>query len=149
MKNKYRAWDKEANIMIYSDHRARKLYDVYYGFEMNGKGELECRWEGEFTESHVLDGGTLDNLMQFTGIHDKNGKEIYEGDVVKTYFALDEKIIQEPFIVGWRESRAMFEGVKHNSKKIDYLTRFDFFAEQSFIYEVIGNIYENPELLKE
>ena len=39
---KFRAWDSEANIMIYSDHRTRKLYDVYYGFEMNGKGELSA-----------------------------------------------------------------------------------------------------------
>lgn len=147
MNYKFRAWDEEANIMIYSDHRTRKLYDVYYGFEMNGKGELECRWEGEFTESHVLDGGVLDNLMQFTGIHDKNGEEIYEGDVVKTHFALDEEIIQEPFIVGWRENRAMFEGVKYNPQEEDYLYRFDLFGEQSFVYEVIGNIYENPELL--
>ena len=40
MNYKFSAWDKEANIMIYSDHRTRKLYDVYYGFEMNGQGEV-------------------------------------------------------------------------------------------------------------
>lgn len=131
---KFRAWDKEANIMIYSDHRTRKLYDVYYGFEMNGQGELECRWEGEFTESHVLDGGTLDNVMPFTGFYDKYGEEIYAGDVLD----YDE----DRFVILWDEERGGF--------LIDYWQldeRYDFrdFWPTS---KVIGNIYENPELLR-
>jgi len=146
---KFRAWDGEANIMIYSDHRTRKLYDVYYGFEMNGEGELECRWEGEFTESHVLDGGTLDNLMQFTGIHDKNGKEIYEGDIVRyTWDILSDvnatekgkKVrISKVFWSDWRASWAVGKKSCNND-----LFRY---ARNGNTVEVIGNIYTNPELL--
>lgn len=88
-------------------------------------------------------------LMQFTGIHDKNGKEIYEGDILKTHFALEDEITQKPFIIAWNKYRAMFEGVKHNSQEGDYLPRFHFFPEQNFIYEVIGNIYENHDLLED
>jgi len=146
---KFRAWDSEANIMIYSDHRTRKLYDVYYGFEMNGEGELECRWEGEFTESHVLDGGTLDNLMQFTGIHDKNGVEIFEGDVVRYTWDMPSDVnatekgkkvrISKVFWSDWRASWAVGKKPCDND-----LFRY---VRNGNTVEVIGNIYENPELL--
>ena len=142
---KYRAWDKEANIMVYSDHRTRKLYDVYYGFEMNSKGELECNWEGEFTESHVLDGGILDNIMQSTGLHDKNGKEIYEGDIVKCTDGADEisKLNSDTGIgkIEWLEKWGFWNisNIENGLGDISY----------NGYVEVIGNIYENPELLKE
>lgn len=131
---KFRAWDSEANIMIYSDHRTRKLYDVYYGFEMNEKGELECRWEGDFTESHVLDGGILDNIMQSTGLKDKNGFEIFEGDIVNHYWSNEvgesfchKTVIKNPF--DYKVNEAM------------YLI----YADE---LEILGNIWENPELLE-
>jgi len=135
---KFRAWDSEANIMIYSDHRTRKLYDVYYGFEMNGEGELECRWEGEFTESHVLDGGTLDNLMQFTGIHDKNGKEIYEGDIVFDRWAnAYTPVFQNGIYMAYNPKNLM---------QNDPSTQFNIIWKDGC--EIIGNIYEHSYLLE-
>lgn len=71
-------------------------------------------------------------LMQFTGLKDKNGKEVYEGDIVKTPALCGPVEWWEPF-AGW----ALF----------DPLYRWSSFHEHSPI-EVIGNIYENPELLK-
>lgn len=76
-------------------------------------------------------------LMQFTGLKDKNGKEIYEGDIyevpiniVKMYHKhySEDKYIKEVYF-----DRGTFV--------IDYLDWLD-------KIEVIGNIYENPELLK-
>ena len=69
--------------------------------------------------------------MQFTGLKDKNGKEIYEGDVVR-YSANKEEHISE---VVYIES---FFGVE---KHTGILSSF-------YPIEIIGNIYENPELLK-
>ncbi|MET3290589.1 UNVERIFIED_CONTAM: putative phage protein (TIGR01671 family) [Brevibacillus sp. OAP136] len=80
------------------------------------------------------------HLMQFTGLRDKNGKEIYEGDIVK----------------GHRWSKGMCHRL---IGKVDYVLnkyvvngigKYEW-AERDDIdgsYEVIGNVYENPELLQ-
>ena len=80
-------------------------------------------------------------IMQFTGLKDNNGKEIYEGDIVKHPDA------DEPEDLGWE---IIFENYAFRGKMVRIiagegeLTEFDnYFAD----CEVIGNIYENPELL--
>ena len=74
-------------------------------------------------------------LMQYTGLKDKNGKEIYEGDILKNDHGV--------FDVLWNVSRACFS-VREMHKSVGTgLHVVDIFSE------IIGNIYENPELLKE
>ena len=142
---KFRAWDSGANIMIYSDNRTRKLYDVYYGFEMNEKGELECRWEGDFTESQVADGGILDNIMQFTGLHDKNGREIYDSDILKVTGEDGESYVATVKWFGDEGYPAFdLEGIPAawNYDANALATIFNSGAEAC---EVIGNIYEKND----
>ena len=74
-------------------------------------------------------------LMQYTGLKDKNGKEAYEGDIVK-YFWLSKKHIKP---ITWDVSRAGFIA----GFTID-LGEYD----GSSAVEIIGNIYENPELME-
>lgn len=75
-------------------------------------------------------------LMQFTGLYDKNGKEIYEGDIVKKTmkrgYMLDRKVGQIKYI------HDCFQ-VRYKGGMTDIIPAW---------LEVIGNIYENPELLK-
>ncbi len=72
------------------------------------------------------------DLMQFTGLKDKNGKEIYEGDIIRN---LDKEIGEIKWLsFGWYVHCPKIDDGLHwlNQKEV----------------EVIGNIYENPELLK-
>ena len=78
-------------------------------------------------------------LMQYTGLHDKNGKEIYEGDIVKA-------LISGRWFVG----KVIYE---HSGFTIDVMNNKALeFGRRGIIEpwtEVIGNIYNNPELLGE
>lgn len=85
------------------------------------------------------------NLMQSTGLFDKDGQEIFEGDVISTY--TDNLIIKRDNLLGFYvevdEKREYFAEIVD----IEYL---DLFAKDFGVaVKVIGNIYENPKLLEE
>lgn len=76
-------------------------------------------------------------LMQYTGLKDKNGNEIYEGDIVKGLIAADfGEYFQVKGEVTWSNNKAMF------------MVTSSMLFELSPQSEVIGNIYENKEVLK-
>jgi len=70
--------------------------------------------------------------MQYTGLVDKQGKEIYEGDIVKAFAVLD-KTKEFNCAVEWSAGGFIANGS---------------LGVNNHLLEVIGNIYENPELLK-
>jgi len=76
-------------------------------------------------------------LMQYTGLKDSKGKEIYEGDIVNFVTYEEEKLEVYWYneTCGWQMKRIVGSGTMFIPNYTDYL-------------EVIGNIYENPELLE-
>ena len=130
---KFRAWHKPKKIMldaiainfslmqITADIETRKIYP-----------ELDYWWkETDIPFSEI-------ELMQSTGLKDKNGVEIFEGDIVEGYSVYPETSIFEPFLIGevYYTNRGTWDC---------YSYILGGFNEQ---VEVIGNIYEDSNLVK-
>lgn len=130
---------------------------MYYGVEgaydtlghmTNTKGdEIAYSWNSFGDVLYDVKEGRL-ALMQYTGLKDKNGKEIYEGDIVLhvcygTDFKDAEKLKIES-LQSFFEDRGYYTR-EHDE---DWEDNNKAFSIQLLRFEVIGNIYENPDLLK-
>ena len=119
---KYRAWDKETKTM-------NGMAEIY----RNRNQEIELRPRDE----NII-------LMQSTGLKDKNGKEIFEGDIIR--YNIDVVDIKRHPTLGFYTVLDGREGFFGDGMSID---DFEEDAKEfSKTAEIIGNIYENPELLE-
>ncbi len=124
---KFRAWDKSAKVIIYD------------GFDIDPTGNI---WINHF--------GVNDQfmLMQYTNLKDRNGKEIYEGDIVRSLMQSNrgnwedfDRIGQIVFGADEFPSFMVLSG-----DKLFEMVTTDYYEVMDI--EIIGNIYENPELLE-
>lgn len=104
-----------------------------------GKEKMIAPHDGDFIKWHAMSNWQecLD-VMQFTGLHDKNGVEIYEEDVVRWNINDTEIIGKVEFVLGGYD---LYE-IREDGKP--WLVCWDHFRGDS---EIVGNVYENPELL--
>ncbi|CAK1242977.1 hypothetical protein R54839_PPFHFPJH_00980 [Fructobacillus fructosus] len=125
---KFRAWDKKTS----------RIYQVNHIDNLSNSNEI-CVWTNEIEGGYHFNQSSLE---QYTGLHDKNGREIYDGDIVKLHVVIlspDDK-------VGVIEYRPEF-GYCINFRKS--IARQEYWAgNDKHTIEVIGNIHENPELME-
>ena len=121
MKPRYRVWDREEKKMIYD---AEHTYDNY-PVDISSFGA-------------ILDLPNFYDVMQDTGLKDKDGKKIYEGDIVHFKTLRSNEYIGE--VKSYEDAASFFVVVKEH-----YMECLD----DVYDLEVLGNIYENKGLLDE
>lgn len=128
---KLRAWDKKHKRMVNLDTPTAFCESGYDEIDYIAFSEGDAR----YVDSNQVVWAEQYELMQYTGLKDRHGVEIYEGDIVREYDDYDG----EPAIIDWNTDDACF--------RINYDGESDgFYNIGSTMIEVIGNIYENPEL---
>jgi uncharacterized phage protein (TIGR01671 family) len=129
---KFRAWDDKDKQMLYPD-----LFSSSWSTK-SSKGEISdipsiMTWDGNIYLAVESDDGFTKYkkqdqiiLLQYTRSKDKNGKEIYQGDIIKETYASPDGSVEDTY-------RVVINVILTN----DITT---------FPAEIVGNIYENPEL---
>ena len=124
---KFRAWVKDSKSMI---EDVLPIHNEVY--------RLYCRDFEQDTDRYQNLGSA--EIMQYTGLKDKNGKEIYEGDIVRCPLKHNEHLNYEVVF-----DYGSFTGVRHlDGYDVKVVTA----SMMSIMGEVIGNIHDNPELLE-
>ncbi|MDN6724748.1 MAG: YopX family protein [Tetragenococcus halophilus] len=129
---KFRAWDKEHEEMLYPDDEDKIFFEV----TVYGMNTLDMRVDsdeyGGFSYLNTV-------IMQSTGLHDKNGVEVYEDDIVRCSRGCPHRVI-------WvKEYGGSFLG----GMPAWYLSGLNEGYSWTGVEEIIGNSWENPELLED
>lgn len=126
---KFRAWNGRAM--------------EYGGFAIHATGSVMNMAEGL---SNVLPSAPI---MQFTGLHDKNGVEIYEGDVVYAHMNDSKYVVEHGDFVDASSDCDGDDSLQYGwyVRRISRGTQEENLCQSDALFAVIGNIHQNPELL--
>lgn len=146
---KLRFWDKENNCMVYQNKESLYPLSLY-------KIVCDCFTNFQF-RLFKLKNNNLNQFeevesvkMQYTGLKDLNGTKVYEGDIIPYHF---NKNIKGVVKFGEYKSPCDDKFTKHQGFYIDFDGESKDYYRKDLGYwatlsEVIGNIYENPELME-
>jgi uncharacterized phage protein (TIGR01671 family) len=141
-KIKFRAWDKKNKCWYEPTHGAYRgeLFELLVGFS----GDLSAHTMAGLEHESMFPGRFI--LQQYIGRHDKNGKEIYEGDIVDGYLC-GKGVVEWFDELGWDGGGSKHPGFYCHKW-------FEFGDEGNMEYHsgfdnvrVIGNIYDTPQLI--
>jgi len=127
---KFRAWVKHAGFMGHVEELF--LMNEYVNINLDEDPEAYCVGN---SRSYIFD---KVEIMQFTGLHDKNGAEVFEGDVVKGKDYNDRRFIGE----------VIFDSCQWYLKGVKQYKEYHALNKINYNFEIIGNIHQQPELLK-
>ena len=130
---KFRAWDKVAKKFLYPWPDGFHILGETTCFDLIGQ-QLKERNPEKSTLSMLND----IEITEYTGLKDKNGKEIYEGDIVRDTIPEDEPV-KDTRIICWIENMCGFQAQTLDNKFIGFI--------QNDYVEIIGTVYENKDLI--
>ena len=115
-------WENDTDFMIFLNGKH------IYHWNQDSRGDICDELKREEYE-----------LNQFTGLKDKNGKDIYEGDILMDEWKGNKR---------YNPVKYESNGFEHDDEGIGFGIEHNKERQQTDRYEVVGNVYENPELLK-
>ena len=149
-------WACSGNLIQFFDNNIREVYISQYGERCNAVHDIDT----DNIETITCENGARfykvipETVGQYTGLTDKNGKKIFEGDIVRYQFDNDdcpfpnkrtEPILGRVFFSDFRASFSVTAGRNGGSALNNDLFKY---VQNGNRVEVIGNINDNPELLK-
>jgi len=129
---KFRAWDIQRKLIF----GVKCLVSYKYQHPQTDKEDFLCAYDNRGCGGNI---NTNVILMQFTGLKDKNGKEIYEGDRIAYKSELENSVTGNIY---WSDIRLQW--VFALDEKYQDLRPFELYKLTKNI-EIVGNIYESPE----